>query len=330
LAGLMGSKAANAAWGVPGDQGQQLCDSTGSCNVQETLVYTEASSNFLVPYRGYSSIPMKQNTAHSNYNSLQASLRHSFSHGLTLQAAYTWSHALDNSSSTYSSGAPASVDDQDLNRWYGTSDFNRFQVLQINYIYALPFFKNASNAFEKQALGGWQVSGITSFFTGEPMNFSCGVTGYATGIGTTPMCDAIGKVAPTKGVYNDPTYGPTEQWWNPATVTQPLFSQMFANGEACTFGCMGRGVLEGPGRNNWDIALQKNFALPWFRGEHSTMQFRFETFNTWNHPQWQGANSGCPGTTGFGQACNLNTTNPGEVNSDWGARVIQLGAKFLF
>ncbi len=330
LAGLTGTH--GPAYGAPGDLGDQICSSSGSCNVQEELIYEEkgTNDNYFVPYIGYSSIGMKQNTAHSNYNSLQASLRHTFSRGLTLQTAYTWSHALDNSSSTYSSGAPASVDDQDLNRWYGTSDFNRFQVLQMNYIYALPFAKNASNAFARQAFGGWQWSGIASFFDGEPMNFSCGVTGFQSGIGNSVMCDPIGKVAPTKGTYDDPTYGPTLQWWNPATVTQPQFSQLFAGSEDCEFGCMGRGGLIGPGRNNWDMALQKNFSMPWFSGEHSTLQFRFETFNTFNHTQYQYANSGCPGTTGFGQPCNLNTTNPGEVNTAWPNRVIQLGLKFLF
>ena len=54
------------------------------------------------------------------------------------------------------------------------------------------------------------------------------------------------------------------------------------------FGWMGINQLTGPGRNNWDLALLKNFTAPWFRGEHSTIQFRWETYNTFNHPEWQG------------------------------------------
>jgi hypothetical protein len=337
LANAMGTKSAGN--GAPGDKGQPLCDASGNCNVQTTLIYGEHPGNFFVPYRGYSSINMKQNTAHSNYSSLQASLRHTFSHGLTLQAAYTWSHALDNSSSTYSSGAANSVEDSALNRWYATSDFNRTHVLELNYIYAIPFFKNSTNGFARQALGGWQISGIGSFFTGEPVNFTCGVSGYSSGIGNAVVCDTVGKVAIQKGTYNDPTYGPTMSWWNPATIAQPQFSEMYANNEACMFGCMGRNVLTGPGRNNWDIALEKNFELPWFSGEHSTMQFRLESFNTFNHTQWQYVNANCSGSVAFGGSCTPfdasgapggpNVGN-GEVNSAWSPRNVQLGLKFIF
>jgi hypothetical protein len=339
LAGLVGANAGGN--GGPSDLGQQLCDASGNCNVQMINIFqggnlpngtaTAAGANFFVPYRGYNYIGMKQNTAHSNYNSLQASLRHSFSHGLTLQAAYTWAHALDNSSSTYGTGAPAEVEDSALNRWYGTSDFNRTQVLQVNYIYALPFFKNSSNGFARQALGGWQISGITSFFTGEPINFACGVSGYGDGIGESVMCNSIGKVAIDKGSYIDPTYGPTPTWWNPGAVAQPEFSQLAANGEPGMFGYMGRAPLTGPGRNNFDLALEKNFNLPWFKGEHSTMQFRLESFNTFNHPQWQYVNAGCNGNTPFGGPCNdSNNIGNGEVNSDWGPRNVQLGLKLQF
>jgi hypothetical protein len=337
LAGTLGTNPGGS--GAPGDKGQQVCDASGNCNVQTIMINKDVPGVFFVPYVGYSSITMKQNTAHSIYNSLQASLRHSFSHGLTLQAAYTWSHALDNSSSTYNSGAANPVDDTALNRFYGTSDFNRTNVLQLNYIYALPFFKNSSNSFARQALGGWQISGITSFFTGEPINFTCGVNGYSTAINQSALCDPIGRVAISKGTYNDPTYGPTPSWWNPARIAQPLYSEMFSNGESCMFGCMGRATLTGPGRNNFDMALEKNFTLPWFKGEHSTMQFRLETFNTFNHPSWQYVNASCSGSTPFGGSCSpyTSTGTPGganvgngEVNSDWGPRNIQLGLKFTF
>jgi hypothetical protein len=327
LAGLAGSKAATL--GAPGDTGQPLCDAVGNCNVQTTLIYGEEPSTFFSPFVGYTGIYEKQNTAVSSYSALQASLRHTFTHGLTLQAAYTWSHAIDDSTSTYQE-ASGGINDYTLSRWKGTSDLNRTQVLQLNYVYALPFFKNSTNAFARQALGGWQISGITSFFTGEPTDFNCGVTGFSSGLGGAYRCDVVGKVAIKKGTWNDPTYGPTPTWWDPSTVTQPQYSEMFANGEAGMFGNMGRNILAGPGRNNFDMALEKNIQTPWFRGEHGTIQFRLETFNTFNHPQWQYVNTGCAGKTPFGGACNLNTTSPGEVNGDWGPRNMQLGLKFIF
>jgi hypothetical protein len=244
--------------------------------------------------------------------------------------AYTWSHAIDNSTSTYESSSFGSVDDYNLNRWKGTGDLNRTQVLQLNYIYAIPLFKNSNNAFARQALGGWQLSGITSLFTGEPTDFTCGVNGYSTGLGGATRCDVIGKVAIKKGVYNDPVYGPTRQWWDQGTVAQPQYSQLFANGESGMFGNMGRNMLTGPGRNNFDLALEKNFQTPWFRGEHGTVQFRLETFNTFNHTQYQYANTGCNGTAPFGAPCTTQNTSPGEVNTAWDPRNLQLGLKFIF
>jgi hypothetical protein len=271
---------------------------------------------------------MKQNTAVSNYNALQISFRHT-SHGLTLQTAYTWSHAIDDSTSTYFT----TVDDSNFGRWKATSDLNRTHVLQMNFIYALPFFKNSSSAVARQALGGWQVSGIGSFFTGQPVNFGCGISGFSTGIGGGVQCNTVGKVQINKSTYNDPTYGPTLSWWNPNTVAQPLFSQLAANNQAGMFGSMGRNVLTGPGRNNFDIALEKNFSTPWFKGEHSTVQFRLETFNTFNHTQYNGVSTGCSDTTPFGGTCGPTATDNignGTVSSAWSPRNIQLGLKFIF
>jgi hypothetical protein len=334
LAKLTGTVAANPAYGVPGDKGQTLCDPAGNCDAQTIMIYHESAAGsgdtlFFVPYEGYGGMTMKENEAVSSYSALQGSFRHTFTHGLTLQAAYTWEHLIDNSTETYAENGE-SIDDSNLSRWKATGDINRTQVLQLNYIYALPFAKNSTNAFARQALGGWQISGITSFFTGEPIDFNCGVNGFSSGNGGAVRCNTVGKVQIKKGTWNDPVYGPTPTWWDQSTVTQPLYSQLLANGEPGMFGYMGRNMLTGPGRNNFDLALEKNISLPWFKGEHSTLQFRLESFNTFNHPQWMGANNGCSGSNMFGVACNNNTTTPGEVTSDWGPRNVQLGLKWMF
>jgi hypothetical protein len=280
---------------------------------------------------------------------LQADFRHTTGYGLTLQAAYTWAHLIDNSTSAYFVyGTNASVDaNYNLNRWKGTSDLSRTHVLELNYVYSLPFFKNSHNGFARQALGGWQVSGITSMFTGEPVDFGCGVSGYSTGIGGGVRCNTLGPVKINKSNYNEPNFGPIVRWFDPSVVAQPLQSQLLANNEPGMFGYMGRNVLTGPGRNNWDLALHKNFEFPWFKGEHSTLQFRLETFNTFNHPQWRYINAGCngdPTTVGvdaqgnpitapaFGVGCGGNARNAGngEVSSAWAPRNIQLGMKFIF
>jgi hypothetical protein len=202
----------------------------------------------------------------------------------------------------------------------------------------VPFFTNSANRFVRQALGGWQISGITSFFTGEPINFTCGVSGYSSGIGEGVMCNTVGNFKIQKGVVNDPEFGPTPTWFDPNTITEPAYSQLFSSGEPGMFGYMGRDALTGPGRNNWDLALHKDFLLPWIRSEHSTLQFRLETFNTFNHPQWQSVNAGCngspnvDGSPAFGRPCGGSQYNLGnaEVSSAWPPRILQFALKFSF
>ena len=331
LAGFVGVDSLNPSNTTP------MCDAAGNCDVQRILENTQQPSEFFVPYRGYTTIQNKQNTAVSNYNALQLNFRHTTGYGLTLGGSYTWSHMLDDSTSTYAQGyAGQSADDNyDLSRWYGTADLNRSQVLVMNYIYNLPFFKNSSYAVVRQALGGWQVSGITSFYTGEPTEgqnsgatFGCGVSGFATGIGTGVRCNTVGPLKIRKGIVDDPQYGPVVTWYNVNNVTQPLASQLAANDEPGMFGYMGRNALTGPGRNNFDLALHKDFKLPWFRSENSTLQFRLDTFNTFNHPQWKSINTGCVGTIPFGQPCNQ--VGAAEVTSAWSPRNVELGMKFLF
>ena len=320
----------------------QYCDAQGNCDVQNYLIHQAGSGVFFQPFPGYSGIGMKENTAVSSYQSLQVDFRHTFGHGLTFQTVYTWSHAIDDSTSTYSS-SPNGYNDYTLSRWKATSDLNRTHVLTLNYVYDMPFFKNSTNRFAKGAFGGWEISGISSFFTGEPINFGCGFSGLSTGVGGSVKCNSLGPVQIQKGSFNDPTFGPTPTWFNGASYAQPVESQLYANNQPGMFGYMGRNALTGPGRNNTDLALLKNFTLPWFNGEHSTMQFRWETFNTFNHPQWNGVNAGCDGTANpdgsvaFGRPCNdtviggtrYNAGNA-QVNSAWPNRIMQLGLKFIF
>jgi carboxypeptidase family protein len=313
----------------------QYCDAQGNCDVQNVLINQLEPTTFFQRFRGYNNIGQKENTAVSSYHSLQANFRHAFGHGLTLQTVYTWSHAIDDSSSTY---FQSGVNDYDLKRWRDTSDLNRTQVLTTNYIYELPFFKSSSSSVLRQALGGWSISGITSFFTGQPVDFGCGVAGFGTGIGQSVRCNSLGPVKIAKHIDVDPQFGPTPAWFLPQNVAQPFQAQLRADGEPGMFGYQGRNFLTGPGRNNTDLALLKDFSTPWFRGEHSKLQFRLETFNTFNHPQWQFINAGCNGdanangSPAFGRNCAGNEHNlgNGQVNSAWPSRIMQLGLKFIF
>ncbi|MDE3180503.1 MAG: TonB-dependent receptor [Acidobacteriota bacterium] len=313
----------------------QMCDAAGNCNVQQVLANGVAPNIFFVPYRGYGVLSMNPLSSVSNYNSLQVSFRHAFSHGLTIEGAYTWSHEIDDSSSD---GGVSGVDDSNLSRWRATGDLNRAQMLVANYVYSLPFFANSTHALVRQALGGWRISGITTFYSGQPINFGCGVNGFSSGIGEGVQCNTVGPVKIKKSIFNDPQFGPTAQWFDPNTVTQPNASQLYANHEPGMFGYMGRNVLTGPGRNNWDIALLKDFKTPWFGSENGVLQFRLETFNTFNHTQWNSVSVGCSGvpnndgTPAFGRPCGGSVYNlgNGEVNGASDPRIMQLALKFIF
>jgi hypothetical protein len=75
----------------------------------------------------------------------------------------------------------------------------------------------------------------------------------------------------------------------------------------------------------------KNIQIPWFKGEHSSLQFRAESYNTFNHPQWASINIFCSGATTPGGPCNgAQNIGNAEVASDAPPRVLQLGLKFLF
>jgi hypothetical protein len=71
--------------------------------------------------------------------------------------------------------------------------------------------------------------------------------------------------------------------------------------------------------NNRDVALLMNFEMPWWNGERSNIQFRAESFHTFNHPQWKSVNIGCGSETPSGAPCSGNDFNlgNGEVNGAW-------------
>jgi hypothetical protein len=130
---------------------------------------------------------------------------------------------------------------------------------------------------------------------------------------------------------NDPQFGPTPTWFDPSLIGQVTVDQLRADNQPGMFGYMGKYALTGPGRANWDIAVLRNFQVPWFNGEHSSLQFRFESYNTFNHPQWTGVNLFCSDQTVPGAPCNGdNNVGNGQVSSAARPRILQLGLKFVF
>ena len=317
---------------VPSLAGTPFCDTAGNCDVQNALINQQDPWYSFAPFRGYTGINQWEASGISNYNSLQINFRHPVGHGLTFQTVYTWAHELDDLlGAGGSENGGNTIDDYHLSRWYGNSADNQAQVLTMNFVYKMPFFAHSTNHFIRGALGGWQFGGIATFQTGTPIGVYCGIAGMASGVGGGVMCNSLGKVKVQKGVINDPSFGPVPSWFDPSTIAQITVPQLYSNNEPGMFGYMGKFAMTGPGRNDWDLSLIKNLELPWFHSEHSTLQFRWETFNTFNHPQWSGVNLFCSGVTPAGQPCNgANNIGNGEVNSDYEPRSMQLGLRLVF
>jgi hypothetical protein len=269
-------------------------------------------ANLIRPYLGFAGITYGEPSTSADYNSLQVNFRVDNYKGFTFQGAYTWAHSIDYQSCDTSCSI---TNPYDIAFDHGSSDFDRRQVFVMNYIYDLPFLKNNSNAFVRQAFGGWQLSGITTFETGEPHTISyAGDNAGVGGAGTRP--DLIGN--PNSGPKN------ATAWFNTAAFAVPA---------PLTWGTEGRDVVWGPGRNNWNISLFKVFRIPMGAShEAGQLQFRGEFFNAFNHTQFNGLNTGCSPitpTAAPGSPC-LTTNGFGAPNGVWDPRIIQFGLKLTF
>ena len=307
------------------------CDAAGNCNVQQILMNDVEPNIFFVPFRGYSTMQMQEYGGFSNYNSLQAAFRHYAGHGLTLQNAFTWSHTIDDVICSSNNGcANSGVNDYDLHRWYGNSVLDMPLVYTMSVTYNIPLFAGA-RSFARGILQGWEISGITTFANGTPMSINCGIAGMSTGVGGNVMCNSLKPVRIQKGTIDDPQFGPTPTWFDPGAIGQVTLDQLPANNQPGMFGYMSKNALLGPGRNDWDFALHKDFHLPWANGDRSMLQFRWETFNTFNHPQWNSIRATCNSNTLPGAPCN-GSANIGnaEVTSAYPPRIMQVALKFIF
>jgi carboxypeptidase family protein/TonB-dependent receptor-like protein len=260
-----------------------------------------ADVNALRPYLGYGYMHTRAPLFTNNYNSLQVSLQHRSSRGLTLGAAYTWSKDLTTNSNDRGTSASNSYN---FKQDYGPSSSNTPQILEVNYIYVLPFYKQQLGLVG-HVLGGWEVSGVSSFVSGSSFSVTQTTDPFASvgpnGLGMIQDGD-IGirpdQVAPIRKTKTE------QQWFSPTSFTSAVGH----------FGSERVGSLLGPGLQNWDLASIKNLNL----GEHLRFQLRGEYFNAFNHTNFSGVDS------------VLSDTNFGQVTSAHVPRRIQIGAKLNF
>ena len=284
-------------------------------DIQTLLGNGNSTYNQDVQYLGYRSIKLAANEANGHYNSLQASLRGTLKNDLTYQVGYTVSRSIDPFGNGSSGGDLAAVSNPYVGWRYdvGPSAFDRTHVVFANFVYDIPILKNSQNRMLRTTVGGWQVSGIVSMTSGAPINITSGgdVVNIVQNSSNRP--DLTGKLTYTKkNVTNvsDNTVG--YQWYDPSAFTKPA---------AGTWGTLGHNAIRGPGRDNWNLSLFNSFVFNQERG--TKLEFRAESFNSFNHTQFQADTTG-------GIHNDIGDAKNGQITAAFDPRVFQLGLKLLF
>jgi hypothetical protein len=225
------------------------------------------------PYPQFGDIQYQSQTASSQYNALQMSLRRRATNGLTALVSYTFSHASDNASSTNNSTTGTQKfpqDIYDLAAEWSLSDFHREHQFTGSVVYELPFgsgrrFHRNAQGLTQALLGGWQVNGIVTLLSGRPF---------------TPQYSAADVSQQRPDVVGDPEVSvPAGLAFNPAAFARPVATAQAPN----LYGNAGRNILIGPAFKNVDLSFSKSFRVA--RGVR--VQARMEVFNLLNTANFQ-------------------------------------------
>jgi Carboxypeptidase regulatory-like domain/TonB-dependent Receptor Plug Domain len=282
------------------------------------------------------------------YNSLQAELRHSTSHGLLFQASYTWSKLITNINGSESgggltqpgnilSGGATSNNVLDFGQQYGPAAFNRSQRLAVSYSYDLP--SPNRTGFRRTLLGGWNISGVTVVQNGEPFTVvdSSGGTIYwgsnpaglfwsaRANLADPVRCNSFGvchsgiRVATSGSVLSRLSDYVNPNAFRPEPcIGGTIQGDCADSGGGSGFGDSAIGIITGPGQFNWDISIQKRTKIT----EAVAVVFRSEFYNAFNHPQFNppinDANAIAQGTFG-----SISSTSVAP-------RILQFGLKLLY
>jgi len=319
--------------------------------------------NLLRPYVGYSYIQDRNPVFTSNYNSLQISLNHRSSKGLTVGASYTWSKVLTTQSEDRNNDLNSSFDyagntiqnSYDIKADYGPASFNQPQSLIFNYVYAPSFFKE-KHGVQGALLGGWELSGITTYTSGVSMTITQSSDPYACPTWQPGLVNNPNGWPGTICHREDPGYfdgqglrglgitaygSARPNQVAPVVKTKQAGYQLnqawFSNGSFAVanaqWGNVSNGSMLGPDFQKWDMALAKNTTLY----KNVKLQIRIEAFDLFNHPNFGNIGTTCTaigdvtvsGVTTYNPSCSL-AGNFGKVTSDHEPRLLQMGGKITF
>ncbi len=257
----------------------------------------------------------------SNYNALEVDVRRQLSHGFQLRGVYTFASNLDDGSAwntSVSANTPAYVmypGNPGLD--YGPAATNIRHAGAINGTWELPFSHVLQgNAFSRQVVDGWSLSGITTLQSGFPLSPQLGYNPTGNGDTRNPIRPNLNPD------FHGPLYSKSvKQWFNPAAFSAPYPG---------TFGSVGRDTLTGPGLKELDLSVFKNTTIH----ERLRAQFRAEFFNVLNHANFTTPNpvvySSGPTPKAPTAAAALSPTAGVISATSTTSRQVQFGLKILF
>jgi hypothetical protein len=252
----------------------------------------QPATNYLRPYKGFSSIYDLLSDSTSNYNALQVYLSKRAGN-VTFTAGYTFSKALGDSS------AFGDNTENYLNRHfnYGPVSFDRRHAFVGTFVWQLPRLANENLAIRSVA-GGWQLTGIIRLQSG---NFNTITATPNSALGNRRANYLGGNV-----LVPDDQRGPSA-WINKSA---------FAAAGVGTYGNSGIGIVEGPGLQTYDLSLGKYFYLK----ESINLRLQADFFNAFNNVNFNPSNL----------VTSLTSGNFGTLTAAYPARNLQLGLKLSF
>jgi len=255
------------------------------------------------PYPQYAAINMYEQIFSSQYDALEIRAEKRLSNGMHFLTSYTFSHAYDNNSGA--GGVNTQQNSNDIRSEWGPSAYDISHHFAFSYLYEIPFgrgrtFMTNLTGVSEAILGGWQVNGILQLHTGQPFTPVLATDNSNTGQNSDRpnlMGDPFQSTAACK------TRTPV-CWANAAAFVVPA---------QYTFGTAGRNEVRGPGYQQLDFGLAKNFRFT----EQRKLEFRAEAFNLFNHPNFDN-----PSNT-------LNATF-GRILTAQAPRQMQFGFRFIY
>ncbi len=226
------------------------------------------------------------------YHALTLTFTQRLWRGLVVNSNYTFSKALDDASNPGADNAEPNFpqDPTNLAAEKGLSDFDHRHRFVSNFLYDLPFLKGRQGWIHS-AFGDWQVGGIWTLQSGAP---------FTVNLSTDVANNGEPLSAPSQrpNLTCNPNSGPKTpaQWFNTSCFTTPA---------AFTYGNAGRDIVTGPGLDDFDATLQKQFPIR----ESMQLQFRLDVFDFFNHPNFNapvGAGRTFSTSSSFGQITSAN------------------------